>query len=109
MENYNYDKNNRFLLVRSFEKPARGLGLDEKSLTSCPTLERFLKTIAHLMSFVKIQLTQTGRIKCSILCPRLLLRCTYSVSHNVSTPVFHPDQWNIPRYIVADKHLTGPN
>ena len=95
--------------MRCFEKPARGLGLEEKSITSCPALERFLKTIAHLMSFVKIQLTQTGRIKCSILCPRLLLRYTYSVSHNVSTPVFHPDQWNIPRYIVADKHLTGPN
>ena len=44
--------------MRCFEKPARGLGLEEKSLTSCPALERFLKTIAHLMSFVKIQLTQ---------------------------------------------------
>ena len=57
----------------------------------------------NLMSFVKIHPRQTNAIQCSVLCPRIIRRHTYYVSRGARscTPVFHPQQWNIPRHIVC--------
>ena len=57
----------------------------------------------NLMSFVKIHPSQTNAIQCSVLCPRIIRRHTYYVSRGARscTPVFHPQQWNIPRHTVC--------
>ena len=55
------------------------------------------------MSFVKIHPSQANAIQCSVLCPRIIRRHTYYVSRGARscTPVFRPQQWNIPRHIVC--------
>ena len=57
----------------------------------------------NLMASAKIHPSQTNAIQCSVLCPRIIRRHTYCVSRGARscTPVFHPQQWNIPRHIVC--------